>query len=469
MTRTHRRTRRAHTLAPLLPAPPRRAFLPLLLLALLFLALPGNAGASAGAYPLAPYRSSPTASQDGGAWIDSCREINAPGYYELVADLKPHWGCLAIAANNVTLDCKNKSIKSLNGGGVGITVKRFGASPGIRPENIEIRNCKISNQEFGILVDEGRNIRILHNDLSRNFDDTHGTYSGPWMGAVNGGGLRMNRTQDSLVADNISNRSSNGIDLRDSERIIVRNNETTLNSGFGILLWNTSHSQVLGNTVNDNSRWCTINDGKFIGWVVQGCDTAGILLQDGSGNDEISDNHIFGQNGDGIFIRAHGGMRCGDHNLVSNNTIYGAIWNAVEVGFCNDVRIIGNRIERAKIGVWVSFMDNVQVRDNTFINIDTYGVAIKDSPNAVVTGNTFRDSPEGVYLFFDPSNALHLRKPLQSYASRGGSVIGNSFHNLRTAIHFKDSTGNRVQHNLWENVPTPYWLEGNSTNNQILP
>lgn len=436
---------------------------------LLLLALPGNTGASAGLPLTAPDRSAASAEQDGGIPIDTCREISAPGYYELVADLRPHWGCLAIASNNVTLDCNHRSIRGQNFVGAGITIRRYGPAPGIRPENIEIRNCRISNQQYGIFVEQALNIRILRNDLSRNFDDTHGTYSGPWMGAIDGGGLRMNQAEDSLVEGNVSNRSSNGIDVRDSNRIIVRNNETTLNSGFGILLSNTSHSQVLDNTVNDNSRWCTINDGKYTGWIVQGCDTAGILLQDGSSFNEISGNRISGQNGDGIFIRAHGGMRCGDRNVVSNNSINGAIWNAVEVGFCNGVQIIGNRIERAKIGVWVSFMENVQVQNNSIIGIDTYAVAIKDSPNAVISGNVFRDSAEGVYLFWDPSNALFLHKPVESYASHSSTVVGNAFHNTPVAIHLKDSTHNQVHHNTWENVPTPYLVEGNSTKNVLQP
>ncbi len=407
---------------------------------------------------------------EGGSAIDSCREINAPGFYQLVTNLQDSWSCIAIAANNVTLDCDHKSIAGKNFLGPGILVKRYGPPPGLRPENIEIRNCKIFNHQYGILVEEGRNIRVLNNNLSNNFDDTHGSYFGPWMGAMDGGGLRMNQTQDGLVQGNTSNRSSNGIDLRDSERIIVQNNETTMNSGFGILLWNTSHSRVVGNTANDNSRWCTITDGQWKNWVVQGCDTAAIMLQDGSNYNEIADNTLIGQNGDGIFIRAHGGMRCGDGNRVINNRIYGAIWNSIEVGFCNGVLISGNYIERSKIGVWISFMDNVQILDNTFVNVDTYGIALKDSPKAQVRGNVFRDSPEGVYVFWDPSNAIMLRKPLASYASHSSNITGNSFHNMRTAgIHFKDSTRNFVNGNRFENVPTPYWLEGDASHNLISP
>lgn len=403
---------------------------------------------------------------DGGIPVDSCREINAPGWYELVADLKPRWSCLKIASDNVTLDCNSKTIKGLNFNGAAIIIERYGPPPGRQPTNIEIRNCKISNHQYGILVEDARDVRILRNDLSKNADDTRGSYFGPWMGAMDGGGLRMNRVQGGLVEENISNYGSNGIDLRDSERIIVRNNITNLNSGFGILLWNTSHSQVLGNTANDNSRWCYITEGQWKGWIVQGCDTAAILLQDGSSDNIIANNSLWGQNGDGIFIRAHGGMRCGDRITIANNVINGAIWNSIEAGFCNDIKITGNQIERSKIGIWLSFMDNVQILNNTFTNVDTYGVALKDSHHALVNGNVFRDSPEGIYLFWDPSNALFLRKPLESYASYGNTVVGNSFQNIHiAAIHLKDSTRNRFERNNFENVPVPYLHEGDTKNN----
>lgn len=400
--------------------------------------------------------------------IDSCRDITAPGSYQLVTDLKPFWHCLTIAASYVTLDCDGKSIQGRDFVGSGIVVERFGPNSAISPENITIRNCRISRHQYGIFVEGARNVHIVHNDLSHNFDDTGGTYSGPWMGTMEGGGLRMNQTQDSVIEDNISNYGSNGIDIRDSQRAIVRNNTTTLNTGFGILLSNTNHSQVVGNRVIDNTRWCSITDGEFKGFIVQGCDTAGILLQDGASSNVVANNIIQGQNGDGIFIRAHGGMRCGDGNEVVNNQISGALWNSVEAGFCTGLKVAGNQIAGSKIGVWVSFMDKVQILNNTFAGMEQYGVAIKNSHHAVITGNTFRDSPEGVYFFWDPNNTVVLHKPFDTYTSYGNTVTGNSFYAMRVAaIHLKDSTRNRVAQNVFDHVTAVYWNEGNTAGNVL--
>jgi len=77
----------------------------------------------------------------------------------------------------------------------------------------------------------------------------------------------------------------------------------------------------------ENVRRCAW--GKGI--VDRGCDAGGIILQDGSSNNIIKDNQVLGENGNGIFIKAHG-VRCGDNNVIQNKQIIGAIYNSIELG-----------------------------------------------------------------------------------------------------------------------------------------
>ena len=85
------------------------------------------------------------------------------------------------------------------------------------PDDIEIRNCHLSNFQYGIYVESGTNLVVRDNDSSENYDDTNPTdRSGVFLGMVEGGGIRLNKVLDALIASNTTNRQAIGIDLRDS-------------------------------------------------------------------------------------------------------------------------------------------------------------------------------------------------------------------------------------------------------------
>ncbi|MBI3741699.1 MAG: right-handed parallel beta-helix repeat-containing protein [Chloroflexi bacterium] len=397
--------------------------------------------------------------------LAACGEITSAGNYRVTANLKSQWDCLVIRASNVALDCDGRAIEGNNFEGAGVLVKATLA----RLENIEIKNCKISNQHYGIYVEAGKNIFAHNNDLSRNYDDTARTLFGKTMGWVDGGGLRMDRVDGGVIEKNIANENANGIDARQSERVIVRNNIAGWNTAAGIFFWDTSHSEIRGNTVNDNHRWCVLKGGEFDGWAVPGCDTAGILLQDGSSENLIAQNAVVGQNGDGIYIRADG-MKCGDGNAILNNRVTGALWNAIEVGYCARTVIAGNEIANAKIGVYATFVDSVEIRDNAIRNVDQFGIALKNSAGALIARNDIRASPEGIFLSADARNRdwlWFLSQSGDAYRSYGNLVQENHLRDLTNGIHLRDSTANRLIANDFVNVQRNYWLEGDVSGNAI--
>jgi parallel beta-helix repeat protein len=401
--------------------------------------------------------------------LGACGEIAVPGSYRVVADLQAPWDCLTIRASDVLLDCDGRRIAGNEFNGAGISVARYG--PDLkRPEGIEIKNCKVSGFQYGIHVDGAKSIRVHHNDLSRNYDDTRGSYFGEWMGYVDGGGLRMRDTEEAVIEANTASWQAIGIDLRDSQRMVVRNNTTVRNSAFGIALWNTSDSEIVGNTVEDNYRWCVLKGGEYDGWPVQGCDAAGILLQDGSSRNVIRHNSILGSNGDGIYIKAPG-MRCGDGNAILNNRIVGTMWNSIEAGFCDGITIAGNEVVRSKIGVWISFMEHVEIRENVFRDQEQYGIALKNTNYATVFGNTLSGGSEGILLNADMSAreiSGFLHKPFEIYQSRGSVIQGNRLSDMkRSGIHLLNANGNVLMGNSFRATGRSYWFEGTAKNDQV--
>lgn len=419
---------------------------------LLFVAfVPARVWADTPPTPL-PLASQTSSRQPNVTVLTECASITAPGNYQLTTKLVANWDCIHIHASDVMLDCSGNSIEGKLFRGTGIIVESdAGASP---RQNIEIKNCRIFHFLYGIAVEHGKAIWIHHNDLSDNFDDTHGTYQGVWLGLVDGGGLRMNFVESGRVEANTANRGANGLDARDSRRLILRENTTASNSAFGIVLTNTSDSVVEANTVKDNVRWCTFPTAK--GDVpVPGCDSAGIMLQDGSSRNRVTNNRILGRNGDGIFLRnfTH---RCGDDTVITKNQIVGALWNGIEAGFCDRIRITDNDFSWTKIGVWLSYMDGAVVQNNRFDQIANTGIVLKNLHHALISSNSISNGDEGVYLWGDTGDEKFgwtLNHPFAYYRSYANIVTGNAFTNLARSVHLSDSTANQISNNRFTNTP----------------
>lgn len=403
--------------------------------------------------------------------LDTCTIISSPGGYRLRQNLKAGWDCINIRSGNVILDCDGKQIEGTEFMGKGVLVESHGEGGMTPPEHVEIKNCRITRFQYGIEVEAGRDIRLHDNDVSSNFDDTRGSYHGAWLGLVDGGGIRVNETEASIIERNVATHGANGIDIRDSRQVTVRGNLASSNSAFGIALTHSSDSVIEGNTVNDNVRWCTF-PGEQGEVVVPGCDSAGVMLQDGSSRNVVRYNSISGQNGDGIFVRNHTG-RCGNDNTVVNNDVTGAIWNGLEAGFCDGLTVSGNDFSQSKFGVWISYMDRIILQNNRLAGMEQAGAVIKNSHHALVKNNVFEGSGEGLVLLWDAADqgrGWTLPHPFSYYRSFANVVTGNSFTQLAaSAIHLQDSTANQIAANRFDGVGVPYRLDGDTGSNLFAP
>ncbi len=395
--------------------------------------------------------------------IGACTTIWEPGYYKLTNDIKTTgYDCFYVQSHNVVLDCDNHTIEGSNYEGYAVFVRKWGFPLQQTATNIEIKNCRVSHHRTGIFVGGGNNVYIHNNLLSENLDTVDKQRFGIFLGMTEGGGVRLDSVKGGRVEYNVADTEAIGIDIRDSDHVVIRQNSTAGNSAWGISLLNTTDSQVTNNTTRNNIRYCAWGNGT----VGRGCDAGGIILQDGSSRNVVSDNTVSGDNGNGIFIKAHA-SRCGDNNLIQNNKIIDAVYNAIEFSFCRGNRVIGNEISGSYDAVWFGFSANTEVRGNRISNMRNHGIISYNSHDSIIADNQIVNSREGIYFYWDKWDAkqfFFLTPTADNFASRDNALTNNTLRdNSVAAIHLSNSVQNRVSGNTYTNNGRDVWLEGKSS------
>lgn len=380
------------------------------------------------------------------------------------------FNCMIVQSSDVVINCDGHSIEGLDYGGYGFWIRKYNFPILQTPNNVEIRNCKAFHGRGGVFAEAGTNIWIHDNDFSNNYDDTDKQRRyGIFLGLTEGGGIRLDNVQGARIENNTTNNEAIGIDARNSDSIIIRNNTAVNNSAWGVNLLNTQNSEVSGNTLKDNVRWCTWGSGV----VDPGCDAGAVMLQDGASHNVIRDNNISGQNGSGVFIKAHD-LRCGDDNLIQNNKISDALYNAIELGFCTGNKVIGNEITgngSTYVGVSFGFDSNTEVRSNKISGMRNQGINSWNSRSTIIDGNQISNSHEGVLVYWsewDLKQFGFLMPSPDNYASRDNTITNNTLRdNSAAGIHLLNSIQNHVTNNTFTNNAKNVWVEGKSDGNVV--
>ncbi len=402
-----------------------------------------------------------------GAWqtLSSCGGIGSPGNYRLGADLTAEVDCFRIQTSYVVLDCAGHSIRGTGFGGFGIAILKYGILNSQSPGYVELRNCRVSNFRYGIFAESGHHLVIHDNNSSNNYDDVDpNTRYGNFLGNADGGGIRVNNISDSYLYGNTTLHQAIGIDVRTSSGVYVRNNTSSGNSAWGINLHGTVNSEVSGNATADNIRRCTWGAGE----VGLGCDAGGIVLQWGSSNNTVSNNQVTGQNGNGIFIKAHA-VPCGNNNSIIGNTISSVMYNAVELGFCTGNKVNNNTIKEGLDGIWLGFGRETEIKNNTITDMLNHGIISSNSWNNTVSGNQVVNSNEGLYFYSENyDTAAYKWLPAGDYRSHDNCLCGNSLlKNLTTGVRLRDSTYNQVTNNVFQGNGRPVIVSGNTTGTSL--
>ena len=400
--------------------------------------------------------------------IAGCGSITAPGLYRLTTSLTSKWDCIQIHSDNVIFDCQGYSLNGTDLNGYGVVVHQIGNLLSQRPaRNIEIRGCKSSKRKYGIFIDAADNLYIHDNNLSNNFRDTDERNFGQFLGLAEGGGIRVGSTTNALIADNRTDNNAIGIDVRNSSGITVRGNATNGNSAWGVHFYNVQYSEIAENSAADNLRYCTWGNGT----VGPGCDAGGVMLQSGSNKNIVRNNTITGGNGNGVFIKAHG-TPCGDGNVIEGNTITGALYNAIELSFCRDNKITGNRISNSLDGIWLGFAKKNEINGgNELRDLGNHGIISWNSSQNNVSTNTIINSREALYFYsgpYDREQFFFVQGTPEDHVSTENCLCDNTLlENTAAAIHLNNSLKNQITQNRLTNNGVNFVMEGNTAGNII--
>ena len=347
--------------------------------------------------------------------VTDCGILNTTdAVYTLNQSISSSFDCIEINATNITLDCAGYNITYGDAtGGFGIVVSGDGGETGI--DNVTIRDCLIIQNESGvnesaiffgassengvvynntiviygngtsgILFEEssaGANISL--NNITTSGEEAHGIYLG-----MDGSEANIERN---IVA--ISGNDSSGIFV-DADSITLFNNTIT-NSGN-----RSSEGVVAGIFLEEGTSDMNVSSNNI---TTSGTDGAGIWIQ---GSNSSIDNNIIiasGRLGDGIYLNDVEGV-----NLTSNTITIGGLYGGgihsvmsedSSLLFYNNV-ITTSGTSSDGIYLKSDSYNNISLNNITTFGTDSYGIYFNESHSITLAQNRIKTTGLDSYVLY---------------------------------------------------------------------
>lgn len=179
-----------------------------------------------------------------------------------------------------------------------------------------------------------------------------------------------------------------GVAAYKSTQLNIHDNDASHNSAWGFLLHDVTYSAYHHNAAD---FCCRVGDDHL------GGDAAGFLLVHGSSYNWFRDNKAR-MGGDGFFLAGYhhqsGLLSPCQHNEFSRNDMSWSPNNGFESTFCIGNKLIDNRIEGCRYGIWLGYDTGSRVDGNALLRCQV-GLAIENSRNGQVHGNQFKGNRHG--------------------------------------------------------------------------
>lgn len=281
-------------------------------------------------------------------------------------------GVVNIMNDNIVVECKGTEILRPYKSNPKEPIKTTGIAI-LGRKNVMIRNCKISGFHYGIWVKDSENITITGCDLSNNFHDPNQDWV---FDNVQGGGIRFENVIGGSIEKNLIKENWNGIELRSSSKVIVKDNDASHTSNTGILVISSHENIIENNDFSWGIRGGLIYPAKWYG--IDTKDSAGILIDGGSSYNIVRKNNAR-YSGDGIFIRSVIGP-CPHHNTIQENDASFSPHNAIE-NWCDFNNFIENIASDSHYGLWLGGGDFMFVSKNKVERNKVDGISVQIGEN----------------------------------------------------------------------------------------
>jgi len=207
-----------------------------------------------------------------------------------------------------------------------------------------------------------------------------------------GAGLYLKNIDGAWIKNVVAHDAQNGVMLGRTIHATVDQCDLSHNSGWGIALYGSSRDDLL----NNHADWDVRCEGKTYS---AGCDSAGILLMEGSSHNRIIGN-TFTHSGDGFFLSKSSTGASSDGNYVAFNDGSHSPHNSFEAVFTEGNQFYHNLADHSDYGFWISFSRDSAVIDNHIEGSKRDGIAIEHGERNLFARNQIRSSgAAGIHLF----------------------------------------------------------------------
>ncbi len=307
---------------------------------------------------------------------------------------------IVVDADGVTIDGNGATLVGVSREGAGITVEGH--------KNVTIRNFRIRDYYHGIVARNCTNAAIERNHVTSTAEVAGNTvFLDIWRPAADayGAAILLDSVDGGKITDNDIQHQMNGLLSYHCERLFVRRNIASYNSGFGIHLFDTSNS-----TFEENwADYCTRYEPRDKGQPVVGANAVGHMGADATGFLIVwnSCNNVFRKNscrlgGDGFFLagRSPAGedVGCND-NLFEENDASLSPNIAFEATFSSGNVFRNNWADRCNFGFWLGYSTRNVLEGNRMLFNRQAGIAVEHGAEFEVRNNDFQSNGTGVLLW----------------------------------------------------------------------
>jgi parallel beta-helix repeat protein len=321
--------------------------------------------------------------------------------------------------------------------------------------DIRIVGARIRGYKIGILARGTRGLEIRASDLSHNWKPRlfslveheslvdwlsfHNNEGGEWLRF--GAAIYLDNVSGGLVQGNTVTQGMNALLMNRVDRVTIRDNNFSYNSGLGIGLYRSTDNTIVRNSIDFNIR------GYSHGFYRRGQDSAGILLYEQSSNNVVALNSAT-HGGDGLFLWAgnhtmNTGQGGSNDNVFYANDFSFAPANGIEATFSRNT-MVANILEGNDYGVWGGYSFDSRIVANCFAN-NRYGIAIEHGQQNSIIGNRFIGDSTAIRLWGDSIQPSDWGYPKhRDTRSRDYLIAGNSFEGIPRKFQLANSSGIRL-------------------------
>jgi parallel beta-helix repeat protein len=269
-------------------------------------------------------------------------------------------------------------------------------------------------------------------------------------------GIELWETDDSIVSGNNITANSNGIMLYSSSDNSIVGNNITNNHSCGILLYYSSNSSIAGNNITANS--------------------IGILLYTSSDNAILGNN--VANNSDGISLARYSSGS--ESNSISGNNITNNHSNGISLYYSSNNSISGNKLASNNHGILIYNWSSYNSISGNSIDHNGDGIVLFYSSSNTISGdNMTANSDSGIWLEsssdnrFYNNNIIDNSQQVHVYSSGFANVWDNGYP--LGGNYWSDYNGTDVYSGPYQNQTgsdrigdTPYVLDSANQDNYPL-